>query len=161
MDDLVRASGLSKGSLYWHFDSKRDVFLALFDRFAQEIFGAWASLEAAGGGSLETLRRFGEVAIEVIASRPGLLGAWAEFVAHPEVRRRLAGVYSESRREVARVLEDGMARGELRELPAQAVAAALVAHVEGLLVQALVDPAFDPRAHYPAAWTLLARGLEP
>ena len=41
MDDLVRASGLSKGSLYWHFESKEQVFLALFDAFAESGFAEW------------------------------------------------------------------------------------------------------------------------
>ena len=39
MDDLVRASGLSKGSLYWHFHSKEEVFTALFDSFVAELYG--------------------------------------------------------------------------------------------------------------------------
>ena len=29
MDDVVRESGLSKGSLYWHFDSKEDFDAAM------------------------------------------------------------------------------------------------------------------------------------
>jgi AcrR family transcriptional regulator len=63
MDDLVRASGLSKGSLYWHFQSKEEVLLALFDAFAAEIFAAWEAAAEEDHDSLELLRREGEIAI--------------------------------------------------------------------------------------------------
>jgi AcrR family transcriptional regulator len=51
MDDLVRTSGLSKGTLYWHFSSKEEVFLALFDRFVEEFFDVWSRLETEGRSS--------------------------------------------------------------------------------------------------------------
>ena len=40
MDDLADAAGLSKGSLYWHFHSKEQLLLALFDRTMERILGA-------------------------------------------------------------------------------------------------------------------------
>ncbi len=50
MDDIVRASGLSKGTLYWHFENKQELFaalvtmvfedmIALFERIASESQG--------------------------------------------------------------------------------------------------------------------------
>ncbi|MEE8474443.1 MAG: helix-turn-helix domain-containing protein, partial [Myxococcota bacterium] len=56
MDDLVRAAGLSKGSLYWHFDSKEEVFLALFDAFALELYGQWDVVEKDLEDPLDVLR---------------------------------------------------------------------------------------------------------
>ena len=69
MDDVVRLSGLSKGSLYWHFESKDEVLLALFDRYVDEFFAAWdpsalpfdASLvELVGGGAELFLEKMAE-----------------------------------------------------------------------------------------------------
>lgn len=160
MDDLVRASGLSKGSLYWHFESKRDVFLALFDLFAAEIFAGWEAVAAEGAPTLETLRRFGAIAVDSIAGQRPLLRAWAEFISHPEARERLAGVYRESRERLAAALRAGIERGEVRDVPVETAAVSLTALIEGLLIQALVDPALDARAHLPGLWALAQRGLE-
>ena len=36
MNDVVRASGLSKGGVYWHFKSKDALVAAIFDQFFME-----------------------------------------------------------------------------------------------------------------------------
>jgi hypothetical protein len=81
-------------------------------------------------------------------------------VSHREAREKFAGIYRQSRQTLASVLREGVARGELRELPVESAAAALTALVEGLLLQAVVDPQFDPRTHWPALWALARRGIE-
>jgi AcrR family transcriptional regulator len=158
MDDLVRASGLSKGSLYWHFPSKEDVFLALFDRFVEEIFGDWDRELAAGSDSLETVRRTFSGFLEQLVSQGPALSAWMEFLAHPVARARFAQVYRASRAKLAALLRVGVERGEVRDLPVEGMAAGIVAGVEGLLLQALVDPEFDPRSQWPVVWQGLIGG---
>jgi AcrR family transcriptional regulator len=159
MDDLVAACGLSKGSLYWHFRSKEEVFLALFDAFAEEVFEAWEGADREDQAILARLRRQGELTLERLA--PALpLSTWAEFFAHPEARRRFARVYDRARANVAEWIRRGIERGELREVPAEPLAAALVAAIEGLLLQTLADAEFDALAHWPAIFDVLARGLE-
>ena len=39
VDDVVRASGLSKGGFYFHFPSKDAVFEVLYDELADELYG--------------------------------------------------------------------------------------------------------------------------
>ena len=43
MEDLAAAAGLTKGAVYWNFDSKEAVFMALIeervDRRARELIG--------------------------------------------------------------------------------------------------------------------------
>ena len=38
MSDIAETSGLSKGSLYWYFDSKESIILNLLDRFFEPEF---------------------------------------------------------------------------------------------------------------------------
>jgi len=159
MDDLVAASGLSKGSLYWHFRSKQDVFLALFDAFVERFFADWDSALAVDEPTLELLRRVAEVGIENLGSQRPLLQAWAEFFTHPAARERFALIYRRSRAKLVDVFERGIARGELRELPVDSMASTLIGVLEGLYLQAMVDPGFDPRPHWPTAWAIVERGL--
>ena len=160
MDDLVRVSGLSKGTLYWHFSSKEEVFLALFDRFAEQIFDAWSQLETEGRPSLEVVRALGEISVDKMASDPIPLGAWAEFLLQPKARERYASMLRQSRDRLAALVRRGIERGEIRDLDPEGVAAALTAAIEGTLLQAMVDPDFDARAHLPLVWEGIQRGYQ-
>jgi AcrR family transcriptional regulator len=160
MDDLARAASLSKGSLYWYFASKEQVFAALFGAFTFELLEAWEA-EAARhqGGMIELIGRVGELSLERIAASGPLLPAWAEFLVHREMREQLAGAYRATREALAAWVRRGIEAGEIRDLPPGSVAAAATAAIEGLLIQALVDPGFDARDHWRTAWSVFARGI--
>ena len=122
MDDLVRTSGLSKGTLYWHFSSKEEVFLALFDRFVEEIFEVWGRLETEGRASLEVVRTLGEIFVDRLVSDPIPLGAWAEFLLQPKARERYASMLRQSRDRLAALMRRGIERGEVRDLDPDGIA---------------------------------------
>lgn len=160
MDDLVRASGLSKGTLYWHFESKEDVFLALFDALEAEVFAAWEEEAGRVQEALALLRREGQGALERLAGQRLLMGAWMEFLAHPAARARLELTYRRSRERLREVLTRGIASGELREdLAVDDVAALFTGTLEGLALQAWVDPAFDAGRSFERAFDVFAQGL--
>jgi AcrR family transcriptional regulator len=160
MDDLVEASGLSKGSLYWHFKSKQEVFLALFDAFCAELFAAWDADAEGGLEGLDLLLHQGQTAMERLSSQRAFLLAWGEFLTHPIARERMASIYRESRRRIAAVLRGAVEAGQVRDLPVEGVAVALTAAVEGTLLQLMVDPEFEVAAHLPELWELIRGGIE-
>jgi AcrR family transcriptional regulator len=160
MDDLARESGLSKGSLYWYFRSKEEVFAALCGAWALELFEACEQLAAAHrGGVIELIGRVGTLSLERIAARGDLLRAWAEFIVHREVRRRFAEIYAATRERVAEWVSAGIEAGEIRRLDPEGVAAAATAAIEGLLIQQAVDPGFDAVRHWKVSWDVFARGI--
>ncbi|MCP5040631.1 MAG: TetR/AcrR family transcriptional regulator [bacterium] len=160
MDDLARASGLSKGSLYWHFRSKEEVFIALFDAFSAQIYRQWDAAAQSGAEAPEVLRRECEIAVDVLSNDRVGLRAWAEFINHPAGRERMADVYATSRRKLAATIERGRGEGSLCEGPAaEEVAGVLVGMIEGMLLQWLVDPEFEPRRHVATAWEVMMGGL--
>ena len=149
MDDLARAAGLSKGSLYWHFSSKEEVLVALFRGFTERFFEAWAPE-----------RRGAEPPLTVIREGFRLLShVWLAFFSHPTVRELMAEVYRRSRTLLVGLLDDAVARGALRPGPTEAMAAAFTAVAEGLLLQAIVDPEFDALGACDVALDGLIRGL--
>lgn len=157
VDDIARASGLSKGAIYWHFDSKDEIFLALFDAFDAELFREWDALDDAE--PLAALRRAGEIAIARLLGPRELLDTWTEFLRHPEARSRLAGVYRRSRALLARIVRRGVDVGTLRPCDPEHVAAMLVGAIEGVLLQALCDRDYDASAVWPTVWETIERGL--
>lgn len=159
MDDIVLASGLSKGALYWHFKSKDEIFLALFDQFDREIFAAWDDLSS--GPALETLRIESEIVLNALIGDRLLVEMWSEFLKHPLARDRFAAIYDHSRERLAGTIERGIERGEIAPCEARHAAAMLTAVIEGLLLQALADPSFDPLEAWPTTWQILSAGMTP
>ena len=57
MNDIVHASGLSKGGIYWHFKSKNEIVLAIFNQYFDMELAMLNSVLASEGTSEERLRR--------------------------------------------------------------------------------------------------------
>ncbi len=160
MDDLVKASGLSKGSLHWHFRSKQDVLLALFDAFAEDLFADWDALEASDEPALDVFQQVADNSIRQLCTEPELLRAWIEFFTYPLARERLAEIYARTRRKMAVALKRDLVQGRIGDRSPEGLAATLTAVLEGLLLQAMVDPSFDIQANWPVAWDVIRRGIE-
>ena len=78
VDDIAAGAGLSKGAVYWHFEGKEDVFLALFDHLAEEIFGRFDAAAVTGDSDvLPLLQREFALFLERFAAERQLLLAWA------------------------------------------------------------------------------------
>ena len=159
MDDIVLASGLSKGALYWHFKSKDEIFLALFDQYDREIFAAWDDLPDAN--AIETLRIESEIVLGALLEDRSLVEMWSEFLKHPLARERFAAIYEHSRERLGETIAAGITKGEIAPCDARHAASTLTAVIEGLLLQALADASFDPLEAWPTAWQILSAGITP
>jgi AcrR family transcriptional regulator len=146
--------GITEAGVLHHFPSKEALLLAVLDRrdlAAGPDVEAWV---AEPGGGLESLRRIPALA-QVLLDEPLLMrfdsvvggesiaegGAVAE---HFRNRMRLI------RRAFAGLLQEGIRRGELRtDIDVDAVAAEMVAFMDGIQTQWLLDPeAIDLGAAY-------------
>lgn len=162
MDDVVRESGLSKGSLYWHFKGKEEVLLALFDRYVDEFFAAWDEQSGSPDASPAELVVLGsELFMERVGSQDALAQAWLGFLEHPVARQRMAELYTKSRAMLTVLVERGVERGELATEAPGEVAAGLVGLAEGVFLQAIVDPSFDPGPSLRLSTDALLKGLAP
>lgn len=150
MDDIVRASGLSKGALYFHFANKDEIFLGLFEAYDARMMAEWDRLDALP--PLDALRSQGEVALAQLLEIRAFGTVWVEFFRHPTARARMAALYRSVRGRLAATIERGIEAGSIQPVDALGVAAALTALVEGLLLQALVDPDFDAHPGWNAGW---------
>ena len=159
MDDVVRESGLSKGSLYWHFSSKEDLLLALFERYEEEFYRAWGPEGRVAESVQETVMAGVPLLFEMGARAGELMPVWLGFLEQPRARRRLADLYARSREALAALIERGIDRGELAPISATAIAAGITGLAEGLFLQAVVDPGFDARAPCLASLEAMLEGI--
>jgi len=81
MEALVKATGLSKGALYWHFPSKFAIYMEVADREARKVEAFFTPAEEdRREGLLSFLIRRGESFIEEYMTNPDTLRFWINFL---------------------------------------------------------------------------------
>lgn len=161
MDEVVRESGLSKGSLYWHFSSKEAVLLGIFDRYVELVFSAWESDPAnIPKASPRALLAAGtELFMTTLMDQRELAQTWLGFLENPAARERMARLYERSRVALVELLAAGRACGEFVPHDSEAIAAGLTGVGEGLVLQGIVDPSFDPVTPLRLSVEALLKGI--
>jgi AcrR family transcriptional regulator len=143
VDRICAEAGISKGSLYWHYDSKQAIFIDLIESWARRIME-------------EVFRRFEEAALHQTDFAPFVKGAlldearrgntmvplWLELSAiarHDDaIRTALAKVYRRARAAISEVMRP--ITPDLDERQRRGLAAAIFGTFTGLVMQGMVDP---------------------
>jgi TetR/AcrR family transcriptional regulator, acrAB operon repressor len=162
VDDIAARARLSKGAIYWHFAGKRELFLALIDRFASDASPLLESVRDAPDWRTGLHRLFGGIAAYLDEGLP-LFKLSLEFIAQggrdPEVR----ALFESSQRKLAEVAQAQIARGveegTLRPVSASAVALIIDALNDGLLLAKLISPDLDLEPIWRQAEEILWRGM--
>jgi TetR/AcrR family fatty acid metabolism transcriptional regulator len=161
VDDIVRASGTSKGAVYHHFPNKEAVFVALVDDFAGRL--------AAGVSAAVTFRQ------GALAKVDGALTAvLATFADNEQLARlilleavSLGPTYQRKRAEVTDrfaaliqgYLDEAVADGSLTAVDTRVATLAWLGAVNEIVVQWLHGAVPDLRATIPALTRLLLRSI--
>jgi TetR/AcrR family transcriptional regulator, transcriptional repressor for nem operon len=155
MNDLVLASGLEKGGLYNHFQSKEQLALEAFDYAVEVMGGRFREALRGKDSALERLFAIVDV-LGALAEDPPVPGgcpvlntAVESDGAHPALKERAAEAMGGWLRLVGREVKEGVKRGELS--PAtdpRAVASVVVSTLEGAVMLSRLedDPAHMRRA---------------
>ena len=134
---VARRAGVAVGTVYRHFPSKGDLFAEVFRRAAEPELDVVIEVSAADGRPAAARIA---VAVEAFCRRAlaGPVLAYAQIAepVDPAVESERLPLRVGYRNAFARVLDDGVAAGELRPHDTRTVAAALV----GALGEALVGP---------------------
>lgn len=156
VDDVCAEGGVSKGAFYGYFGQKDDLLIALLDDDAQALDQKLAQIARSESSSVERLRRFTRVVLQH-GSDPGRVQVradlWAELLTVEPVRDRFAAATDRRRALVRGWIEEGVDRGELTEIPANALASILLALADGLVLHRVLDPA-------GFRWVNISRAIE-
>jgi AcrR family transcriptional regulator len=150
VEAILERAGLSKGTFYWHFESKDELMLAVLaervERPVTELIEMLRSAPADENMSLVANRRFAEF---MERSRDAILleHEYEGLAARdPRLRRR----YARQRRRLRSALAEALA-ARARQLgappldtPAEEIATAYLALIRGLARERLIDPAGAP-----------------
>jgi AcrR family transcriptional regulator len=147
MDEVARQAGLSKGSIYNYFRSKKELFREVFtaavslderelDKLVRQEMSASEKLSAMlelWYGRLKDYARMGRLVLEfwATAAREERTG---------ETSKWLSTMYARQRETLAQMLADGVRRGEFgRQFDPSVAAALIISLLRGIIVQAIIE----------------------
>ena len=150
MDDIVAESGLSKGSLYWHFKNKKDLLLSIMDWYLTQLEERLGTALETAPTATEKLKALAEMAVQLFSTpQLDLLAAvlidfFAETRHDDEVSATLQAVVLPYIDYVANIIETGITAGEFRAVNARQLAGSLMAALDGMyLYQTMLTQEVD------------------
>jgi len=138
MNDIVKESGVSKGAIYNHFESKERLFLSLMEVQTQVGFSQLEATFSDDDTSVDKLKKILAVTFSGSVSCPReLCMMQTEFMVSasriesivPELQKR----YRMIRDFMVAIIEDGKRRGEIKEeLDSESIVTLVFATLDGL-----------------------------
>ena len=163
LEEVASEAGFTKGAVYSNFESKEALFLALVDQeIGKRVREIGLVVEAAGGGDIqaEAERQFQRF----VRDEPHWPFLFYEFFAYGARRPELRTEFVKRRRAVHRVIADGI-RAQANELgvplplPAEQIAVAFEALMNGLAFNRVLDPRSVPDGLFGLTMSRLLSGL--
>jgi AcrR family transcriptional regulator len=115
MEDLARASGLSKSSLYHHIDSKEQLLLLALERAVEPLFAVTGEPGATSGRAIERLEYVVRREVEVLADRLPYVTLLLRVHGNTEAERWALERRREFDRFVAGLVAEAAREGDVRE----------------------------------------------
>ena len=165
MDDIVEASGLSKGALYWYFDSKDDIIRNIMEYVFGSSMKEFNSLPLPDGSMraqlVAMLSYSMEEAKQMLEIRPIIYEFFAHAFRDGIIQQTLQEYFRYYTQQMTPIIQQGIDNGEFRQMDAYRAALALGAIFEGMILLWMYDPdSVDIDLHFPIALNLLLDGFE-
>lgn len=138
MEEIVKASGISKGGIYWHFKSKDEIFLYILEKRFSEWNREFSTRLKSDDSVKESLSKFVEFFLEVIVAP--ILALTHEFLLHIKDKKMLdrACAYTDHSNEndiIKNIIQDGINKGEFKALDPETAANVFIGIFEGISFQ--------------------------
>lgn len=165
MDDIVAESGMSKGSLYWHFKSKQDLFVSLIDWFMFEIIEetshAWTEEMSAAEKIRAGIMVFVDNFEQFMPFYKIIMDFWAQAFEQEQVLHMFDDYLEQFIAQLVPIIEEGVASGEFRSVDASHAALALVATFDAIgLYRVLLGEKIDVQGTMETTLDLMLTGLK-
>ena len=165
MNDIVGASGLSKGGVYWHFKSKAAIINAIFDQFFNGQLALLDDVLAGEGTAVSKLKKlaaFTGEGVEALAAQfPTPLEFYALAAREDRLQTSLQTHFQSYQEKIGQLIAQGVAAGEFHSHRAKESTLTIMALFEGiLLIWALAPEQVDLGTQVETAVSLLLNGLQ-
>ena len=158
---VAACAGMGKSSLYHYFPTRDALFTALADGFLRHEATLFADASHAGDDARAQLRALLEAMVELFDSWTKVGPLLVDFLCTPHGRRRVRETFRTARGVLARIVRRGQREGVFRPGAPAALATMVLALLDGLFLQELMEPASTAGARaalHDAVARLLRRG---
>ena len=167
--DIAERAGVGKGTVYEYFSSKEALLFAVFESINDDVSSRLEAALSEGGPARDTLFALFRLGAEVIGEQmdltPVMLDFWAASRGEnfeESYREAVAATYEKYRNLIADFVRGGQEGGEFRsEVDAGALAATVVATMDGLGIQLSFDRSIDTHRITETLSHLLCESLTP
>ncbi|KJS64337.1 MAG: hypothetical protein JL50_21090 [Peptococcaceae bacterium BICA1-7] len=138
VDSIVKASGVSKGGIYWHFKSKEEIFLYLVQKWINERQRDFESRLKPEDTASEKLNKFVDCTLEQAKSPvPSLIHEFAMVVRDESVLNQIKDLMNnyDDDNILTAIINQGIESGEFRPLDARASAEVFRTLFEGIMMR--------------------------
>ena len=138
MEDIAEVSGLSKGAIYHHYDSKKNLFLALIDYWEEYFFfKVFFNKDVKSKKAEDLLRDMATDIIETFKSSKYILLAELEFWSlanHDEdVRAKTEALYMKLMKLIRSIISKGIKENDFKQLNVDVAALSVMTSLQGVI----------------------------
>ena len=164
MDDIVAESGLSKGAIYWYFDSKEAIIVAIVDRIFDWETAHIQRIISSDRSSARKLELFIQNNIEEIHKIEPLIPLffdfWTRSLRNPTINQAIKRYYQLFLEIIEPIIQQGINSGEFRPVDVKETALAIGAALEGtILMWAYFPKMIDFDSQFRTTLDILLQGL--
>lgn len=144
MDDIVKEIGLSKGAIYHHFQSKRDLFMALIEHWMDQFSAIDRGGELRGQPSSDIMKTIARFTTKVFKRNPNWFLAeheiWSLANRDSEIKDLVSQLYTRILGEFEALIERGIEFGEFEEVNTRMIAISIMTSLHGMIWFVLFQP---------------------
>ena len=164
MDDIVKQSGLSKGTIYWYFSSKDEIITCILDDIFTAEFENLKDLQHSELSAMQRIKMFTRIALEDVEKYSINAPIIYEFIStagrETSVKQKLKN-YMRSFIEIMKpIVQQGIDNQEFRKIDPQDAAVAIGSVIEGIFLLWIYDPeTIKLNTHMEISIDLLLKGM--
>jgi TetR/AcrR family fatty acid metabolism transcriptional regulator len=164
MADIAEASGLSKGALYWYFESKDAIILSLLEKVFEPELEDLKTLINDNRSAEERLMLYAERGAEDMQKMLKWMPLIYEFLVlafrSDPIKKFISTIYKKNMELLENLIQQGISSGEFQAKNAKKAAIAMGSIIEGTLMLWMYDPnGIDITEHILSSTQLLLNGL--
>jgi AcrR family transcriptional regulator len=164
LDEISAAAGYTKGAVQSNFESKDELFLAVYDEYSARRVRRFVDDVLEARTFEDGVRSAAALAWQGAREEPRWIPVLTEFWTHAShrepTRRAMSERHERAMDALAGLMQEHAARHGLAfTIPAREIARGSSALVRGLELERTLDPDFGDARHFEEIWTAFVTGL--